>query len=163
MAFDKELDGAIRAAFAASGVRLAPDAKTTEIAEQLQSAHGVSASVDAGVLKLEQNGTVASTGSVLKAFTDQHKEHFIVPGGQVRSLADLRPANTPEGRRQRSEMIASQGLEKFTEVVASPNLRPGVVPSREMSRADWKNLTTAEKSAAISADPDIVAIVMSRR
>jgi hypothetical protein len=60
-------------------------------------------------------------------------------------------------------MIASQGLEKFTEVVASPNLRPGVVPSREMSRADWKNLTTAEKSAAISADPDIVAIVMSRR
>jgi hypothetical protein len=162
MAFDRELDSAIRGAFAAQGVRLAPEAKTSQIAEQLK-AFGITSAVDAGVLRLEQHGAVISTGQALKAFTEKHAEHFVLPGGQVRSAADLRPANTPEGIRQRTEMIASQGYDKFVSVVAAPHLRPGVVASREMSKRDWFNLTPAEKSAAIEQDPDIVGIVMAKK
>ena len=91
---------------------------------------------DSGMLKLEQNGAVVSTGTVLKAFTEKQPEHFILHGGAVRSVPQLQPHNTPEGQRQRAELIASRGLAAFESVVNTPNMRPGVVASREMSKAD---------------------------
>jgi hypothetical protein len=81
----------------------------------------------------------------------------------VRSLADLRPANTDEGKKQRVELIRERGLDAFNQIVNSPALRPGVVANREMSKADWKNLTTREKSAAINLDPEIVSVIHGRK
>ncbi len=162
MEFDLQMDTAIRNAFAASGVRIAPEAKTSEIAAKLTE-YQMTPSVDGGLLAITQHGAPISVGTALAAFVGKHPENFILPGSQVRSLADLRPANTEEGRKQRVELIKTQGLEAFGKIVTSPNLRPGVTANREMSKADWQNLTTREKSAAITADPEIVSVIHGRR
>ena len=162
MEFDLKLDAAIRSAFAQSGVRLAPEAKTSEIVEQLAE-YGVSASVDNGALSLSQNGSIISNGTAVAGFVKQRPEHFVIDGGQARSLADFRPADTTEGKKQRVEFIREHGGEKFAQLVNAPNLRPGVVANREISKADWNNLTTREKSAAITADPEIVSIIHGRK
>jgi hypothetical protein len=160
--FNREQDAALRSAFAQLGVRIAPDAKTSEMIPQLE-AFQMTATVDQGVLTISQHGAVISTGTALKAFTGKHPEHFVLPGGQVRSKADLQPANTPEGVRQRTELIREQGYDSFAKIISNASLRPGVVASREMSRSDWMNLTTSEKTAAVSSDPGIVAHVMAKR
>lgn len=162
MEFNLELDTAIRNAFAASGVRIAPEAKTSEIAAKLTE-YQMTPTVDGGLLAITQHGAPISVGTALAAFVAKHPENFILPGGQVRSLADLRPADTDEGRKQRVELIRAKGLDEFNRIVNAPNLRSGVVANREMNKADWKNLTTREKSAAIAADPEIVSIIHSRK
>ncbi len=155
--FNAELDSVIRSAFQAQGVRLDPNAKTSEIAEQLQSKYQITASVDHGALKLEQNGLTISNGTALKALTEREPQHFILNGGQVRSLSDFKTTE------QKVEHIRQHGLDSFSKLVTAPNLRPGIVAPREMSRADWSNLTRSEKSAAIALDPQIVSIVMSKK
>jgi hypothetical protein len=163
MEFDREKDSALRNAFAQLGVRVAPEAKTSEMVTQLKEQFQIEACVDAGVLTLRQNGAIISTGTALRAFTEKAPQHFVLAGGLVRSAADLRDAGTPEGTRQRVELIKARGLKGFTDVIAAPQLRPGVVASREMSKADWMNLTTHEKVEALKADQQIAAIVMAKR
>jgi hypothetical protein len=162
MEFDLKLDAAIRGAFAQAGIRMGPGAKTSDIVDQFAQ-FGVTPEVDNGVLVLMQNGAPARTGTALTAFVGKFPDHFVVPGAQVRSVKDLQPANTPEGIKQRVELIREQGGEQFAKIVNGPALRSGVIANREMSRTDWQNLTRAEKTAAIAADPEIVEIVHSRR
>src|SRR5437016_4231507 len=117
--FNRETDAALRSAFIQLGVRIAPEAKTSAMVEQLKT-HGVDVEVDSGMVCMKQNGVVASTGTVLRSFAIEHKEHFILPGGQVRSAADLRPAGTPEGIKQRTELINKLGLDAFREIISAP-------------------------------------------
>lgn len=162
MAFDRNTDAALRSAFAQLGVRIAPGAKTSEMIPQLE-AFQMKVSTDEGLLVIRQHDQIISTGTALKAFTGKHPEHFVLPGGQVRSKDQLLPNDCKEGIRQRVEMIREQGLDGFSKIITNQSLRPGVVASREMSRADWANLTVSEKVAAINADPQIASIIMAQK
>lgn len=160
--FNPATDAALRGAFNQLGVRLAPDAKTSEMVDQLEQ-YQMTCSVDNGMLAISQHGAVVSTGTALRAFVGKFPQHFILPGGEVRSRDQLAPQGTPEGNKQRAELIAKVGYDGFRKIISNETLRPGVVANREMSRADWKNLTIAEKVAAVSADPGIVGHIMSKR
>ena len=131
------LDSALRREFSNASIRLAPDARMTDIIAALQSM-GVTASLTDGVVVLDQAGTQMHTTLALRNFAKmpQH-ERFIVKQGQ-----HPRTWTTKE----KSEYISKNGLEKYEQLISGPVLDAGVrVLDANMDRQSYENLTTRER------------------
>ena len=135
------IDSALRRAFSEASVRVAPDARTTDIIAAL-AALGVTATVQDGVLILAQGETTMHTVLALRGFASKPENaKFFVVAGQ-------HPATW--SRRQKVEYLASHSDEDYRRLIQTPALEAGVrVLDPNMSKSEYALLTRAERVSFI--------------
>lgn len=147
------IDRALRCAFSDARLRLAPDAKLTEIIESLK-AMGVECAVQDGFFAMMQQGTSLHTSLALRSFAEKHKQFFI--------LEDSHDARTWSVTRK-SEYLRDHSPEEFAQLLRNPQQGGVGVLSLDMTRQEYQNLSNAEKRAFVNEfGPGGVAKVMAR-
>jgi hypothetical protein len=132
-----QIDSALRRAFSEASVRVAPDARTTDIVAALGTL-GITAEVTDGVLVLSQGETSFNTSLALRNFAKrpEHAGFFILDGAHPAQWSN----------KKKIEYLSTHSDDEFRALVQSPVLEAGVrVLDANMSKSDYQNLTRREK------------------
>ena len=138
-----ELDRLLRKSFSDAGVRLTPDAQSTEIVSRL-NAIGVSVEIESGVLSLKDanDGRQFNTSLALRGLSTKPDT------GHLFITDNSNPKDWTVS--QRVAFINAHGADAWGRKVNGTTLQPGVrVLDRNMTKKEYLSLTRAERIAFI--------------
>lgn len=133
------IDSALRRAFSEASVRLQPETKISDVVAALGTM-GIGVEVQDGVLVLQQGSTSFNTALALRNFAKrpEHENFFVQDGAHPSQWS----------KEKKIEFLRTHTDEEYRTMIQSPVLEAGVkTMDPNMSRADYKNLTRAEKIA----------------
>ena len=151
-----ELDRILRKNFSDCGIRVAPDARMTDVLESFKSL-GVSVAVEDGLLVLSQGSTVFHTGQALKGFAakTENARFFVLQSGDPRRW-DV---------SQKVDYLRTHSDSDYRRLIQQGSITVGIgAMDANMCRSDYLKLTTQEKLAFIAEfGADAVGHVMKAR
>jgi hypothetical protein len=148
MTMNTELYEAAERTFHASGSK---PKDVAEIITKLEANHGVTCSVEGGLLTMSQNGAPVSVGTVLAAFKAKNERAFYGGAGTVNFKDDLQGDNAAKVR-----LIAERGFDFWNALplneksAGGRNVPNATIPHAGMKAKDYARLTDSEKSKLIS-------------
>jgi hypothetical protein len=131
------VDAALRRGFSEASVRVAPEARMTDIVAAL-GAMGVTVELQDGVLVLAQSGTEMHTTKALRNFSQrpEHANFFVQEGAHPSQWST----------KKKVEFLSAHTDDEYRALVQSPVLEAGIrVLDPNMAKADYLNLTRAER------------------
>lgn len=136
------IDSALRRGFSEASVRLQPDTRMTDVIAALGTI-GVTVEVQDGVLVLAQGSTMMNTALALRNFAarPEHTKFFVQHNNDPRKWT----------LKEKAEYLNDHTVDEYQRLCTGPVLDAGIKTlDANMSRADYAQLTRAEKSAFIS-------------
>jgi hypothetical protein len=135
------IDSALRRAFSDSSVRLQPEARTTDIIGALETL-GIACTVEDGLLLMRQGSTEMNTNRALRSFAarPEFAKFFVLSTEDPKTWT----------REQKTEYLRTHSPEEFGRLCSKPIVATVRVLDANMSRADYANLSVAEKISFIN-------------
>jgi hypothetical protein len=160
-----DLQHAVAQAYGVLGLK---PRSASQILETLKAESGVEANITDGFLSLSQTGTELNVSVALQSYFKKHPEQFHGYAGEIKYKSDLGNDLAAKAR-----LVADKGYAWWEALPAtsnSPNAQHTIHPiiaSTQMTQKEWKQLTPAERSAAISSWGSdalhTVEVIMARR